>query len=99
MTTRSRGPPRTRSSRWARPDRFAGQRLPRSSLVELGTAGLVDSVVPVDDTATVGFSLATHEAVAAGASLGEAVLRARERAGDDPVARATAWSFLALGAA
>jgi hypothetical protein len=56
-------------------------------------------VVPVDDTATVGFSLATHEAVAGGASLGEAVLRGRERAGDDPIARATAWSFLALGAA
>jgi tetratricopeptide (TPR) repeat protein len=70
-----------------------------SSLVELGTAGMVASVVPVDDAATVGFSLAAHEAVARGASLGEAVLRARELAGDDPVAQATAWSFLALGAA
>jgi tetratricopeptide (TPR) repeat protein len=69
-----------------------------SSLTALGTAGLLASVVPVNDDATVPFSLTVHERLQAGDSLGEALLCARQRA-EDPVALATAWSFLALGAA
>jgi CHAT domain len=69
-----------------------------SSLTALGTAGLLASVVPVNDAATVPFSLAVHERLRAGDDLASSLLAAR-RAADDPVARATAWSFLALGGA
>jgi tetratricopeptide (TPR) repeat protein len=69
-----------------------------SSLTALGTAGLLASVVPVNDEATVPFSLAVHERLRAGDDLASSLLAAR-RAADDPVARATAWSFLALGGA
>jgi len=70
-----------------------------SSLTSLGTAGLMASVVNVNDEATVPFSLTVHEAARSGASFAEALLVARREAGQDPVARATAYSFLALGAA
>jgi tetratricopeptide (TPR) repeat protein len=69
-----------------------------STITALGTAGLLASVVPVNDEATVPFSLAVHERLQAGDTLAVALLAARRQA-DDPVARATAWSFLALGAA
>jgi CHAT domain-containing protein len=69
-----------------------------SSLTALGTAGLLASVVPVNDKATVPFSLAVHQRMRAGDDLALSLLAAR-RAADDPVARATAWSFLALGGA
>jgi CHAT domain-containing protein len=69
-----------------------------SSLTALGTAGLLASVVPVNDEATVPFSLAVHERLRAGDDLASSLLAAR-RAAADPVARATAWSFLALGGA
>ncbi|HZY28770.1 MAG TPA: CHAT domain-containing protein [Jiangellaceae bacterium] len=69
-----------------------------SSLTALGTAGLLASVVPVNDEATVPFSLAVHERLRAGDDLVSSLLAAR-RAAADPVARATAWSFLALGGA
>jgi CHAT domain-containing protein len=69
-----------------------------SSLTALGTAGLLASVVPVNDEATVPFSLAVHERLRAGDDLASSLLAAR-RAADDPVERATAWSFLALGGA
>ena len=42
---------------------------------------------------------APWQVVAAGASLAEALRRARQAAGDDPVAQATVASFLALGGA
>ncbi len=67
-----------------------------SSLTALGTAGLLASIVPVNDEATVPFSLAVHERLRAGDDLGSSLLAARRDA-DGPVARATAWSFLALG--
>jgi tetratricopeptide (TPR) repeat protein len=69
-----------------------------STVTALGTAGLLASVVPVNDEATVPFSLAVHECLQAGGTLAAALLAARQQA-DGPVARATAWSFLALGAA
>jgi tetratricopeptide (TPR) repeat protein len=68
-----------------------------SALVPLGTASLLASVVPVNDRATVGFMVAFHDGVGAGSSFADALLAAQGRAGDDPVAVATAFSFVALG--
>jgi CHAT domain-containing protein len=70
-----------------------------STLAPLGTAGLVASVVPVNDRATVPLMLALHEHLGRGATLAEALRATRAGAGPDPVALATAWSFLALGPA
>ena len=69
-----------------------------SSLVPLGAAGIVASIVPVNDLAVVPLMLALHEAMQRGATLPEALLAARQSASDDPLAEATAHSFMALGA-
>ena len=69
-----------------------------SSLVPLGAAGIVASIVPVNDRAVVPFMLALHDALHRGGTLPEALLAARQKAGDDPQAEATAHSFMALGA-
>ena len=69
-----------------------------SSLGPLGAAGIVASIVPVNDVAAVPLMLALHDALKGGARLPEALLAMRRAAGDDPLARATAHSFLALGA-
>jgi len=58
----------------------------------------VASVVPVNDVAAVPLMLALHDALRRGATLPEALQAARQAVGDDPLARATANSFLALGA-
>jgi hypothetical protein len=42
---------------------------------------------------------ALHKHLRGGASLAQALRLARDGAGDEPVQAATAWSFLALGAA
>jgi len=60
-------------------------------------AGILASVVPVNDAATVPLMLALHDRLRAGATLAEALLQARAELGDDPVAVATGWSFIALG--
>jgi tetratricopeptide (TPR) repeat protein len=69
-----------------------------SSLVPLGAAGIVASVVPVNDEAAVPVMLALHGALQGGATLAEALLTARKAVSSDPLAHATAHSFLALGA-
>lgn len=69
-----------------------------SSLVPLGAAGIVASIVPVNDLAAVPVMLALHGALQRGATLPGALLAARREAGDDPLAEATAHSFMALGA-
>ena len=69
-----------------------------SSLMPLGAAGIVASIVPVNDIAAVPIMLALHDALQRGATLPEALLAARRAADDDPLAEATAHSFLALGA-
>ena len=69
-----------------------------TSLSALGTAGLLASVVPVSDAGSVDVSLVVHERLRAGADLSTALLAARQKAAS-PVATATAWAFLALGAA
>ncbi len=68
-----------------------------SALISLGSAGVVASVVPVNDPATVPLMTALHEHLRAGADLAEALTLARRAVGDDSVAQATAYSFIALG--
>jgi tetratricopeptide (TPR) repeat protein len=69
-----------------------------SGLVPLGAAGIVASILPVNDFALVPLMLALHDALHGGATLPEALLATRRAAGDDPRAEATAHSFMALGA-
>jgi len=69
-----------------------------SSMVQLGAAGIVASVVPVNDLAAVPLMLALHDALPGGATLPEALLTARKATSGDPVTEATAHSFIALGA-
>jgi hypothetical protein len=68
-----------------------------SGLVPLGAAGILASVVPVNDAAAVPLMLALHDRLRAGGSLAEALRQARAEAAGDPVAVATGLSFLALG--
>jgi tetratricopeptide (TPR) repeat protein len=68
-----------------------------SALISQGSAGVVASVVPVNDPATVPLMTALHRHLQAGADLAEALTLARRAVGDDAVARATAYSFIALG--
>jgi CHAT domain len=69
-----------------------------SSLVPLGTVGIIASVLPVNDAAVVPLMLALHTRLRCGASLAESLRDARNDLGADPVLRATGWSFIALGA-
>jgi tetratricopeptide (TPR) repeat protein len=69
-----------------------------SSLIPLGAVGIVASVVPVSDPATVPLMVALHDALHGGARLPDALLAARQKTGGDPMAAAVARSFLALGA-
>jgi len=68
-----------------------------SSLIPLGTAAIVASVVPVNDTAVVPLMIALHRELRGGASLAEALRRARVASEVDPVTAATGWSFICLG--
>ena len=69
-----------------------------SSLLPLGTAGVVASVVPVNDAAAVPLMTALHRELRGGATLPEALRGARLGLESDPVAAATGWSFICLGA-
>jgi len=69
-----------------------------STLVPLGAAGIVASIVPVNDLAAVPIMLALHDALQRGATLPESLLAARRAASDDPLAEATAHSFMVFGA-
>jgi tetratricopeptide (TPR) repeat protein len=69
-----------------------------AGLVPLGAAGILASVVAVNDSAAVPLMIALHARLAAGATLPEALSDARTESGDDPVALATGLSFIALGA-
>jgi tetratricopeptide (TPR) repeat protein len=69
-----------------------------SSLIPLGTAGIVASVVPVNDIAVVPLMVALHRELRGGASLAEALRDARHASESDPMALATGWSFICLGA-
>ena len=69
-----------------------------SSLVPLGAAAIVASVVPVNDVTAVPIMLALHDALRSGATPPESLLAARTATRDDLMAQATAHSFVALGA-
>jgi len=69
-----------------------------SSLIPLGTVGIVASVVPVNDLAVVPLMIALHRELRRGAGLAEALRAARRESDPDPVAAATGWSFICLGA-
>jgi len=69
------------------------------TLAPLGTAGIVASVVPVNDQATAALMVLLHRHLRRGATLAEALRDTRAAAGSDPLLAATARSFIALGAA
>jgi tetratricopeptide (TPR) repeat protein len=68
-----------------------------SALISLGSAGVVASVVPVNDPATVPLMLALHDHLRDGSGLAEALALARHAASAESVARSTAYSFISLG--
>jgi tetratricopeptide (TPR) repeat protein len=68
------------------------------SLMPLGAAGIVASIVPVNDPAAVPLMLAMHDALDKGDALPEALLAGRRATLGDALTEATAHSFLALGA-
>ena len=70
-----------------------------AALFPLGTAGLVASVVPIPDQATLPLMLALHERIAAGDALSAALAGARTTLdADDPRQYAAGAAFVALGA-
>jgi hypothetical protein len=69
-----------------------------SSLLPLGTAGVVAGVVPLNDQAAVPLMIELHRNLRAGATLAEALLTVRAAATTEPVQHATALSLLTLGA-
>jgi tetratricopeptide (TPR) repeat protein len=69
-----------------------------SALISLGSAGVVASVVPVSDPATIPLMLALHQHLRSGAELAKALTLARHAAGPGFAACSTAHSFIALGA-
>ncbi|TDD79530.1 CHAT domain-containing protein [Actinomadura rubrisoli] len=77
-----------------------------ASLIQLGTAGIVASVVPVNDVAAVPLMLALHQELRRGAALPTALRDARRAASPaasagsavEPVEAATCLSFISLGA-
>lgn len=70
-----------------------------SALAPRGTAGILASVGPVNDQATTELMLTLHQKLRQGHCLAEAICAARASTGDDPVATATGWSFIAIGGA
>jgi len=71
-----------------------------AALLPLGTAGIAATVVPVNDVATVSVMCAMHTALSTGSmTMAESLAVARDKTSADPVDVATAWSFVALGAA
>lgn len=71
-----------------------------SSLLQLGTAGVIAAIVPLNDRAVVPVMVELHRRLASGQNLAAAMSDVRhELRAADPVRRATAASLLALGAA
>jgi tetratricopeptide (TPR) repeat protein len=69
-----------------------------SSLLPLGTAGIVAGVVPLNDDALVPLMVGLHRHLLAGQNLAESLYSVRLDAADDPVQRVAAISLVALGA-
>jgi tetratricopeptide (TPR) repeat protein len=69
-----------------------------SSLMPLGTAGIIASVVQLNDQAAVPMMVDLHRHLSAGRTLAESMCSVRREVTGDPVQQATAASLLALGA-
>ncbi|MGD0608035.1 MAG: CHAT domain-containing protein [Streptosporangiaceae bacterium] len=68
-----------------------------SSLLPLGTAGIIAAIVPLNDQAVVPMMVDLHRFLRAGQTLAESVYHVRRRV-SDPVQQATAVSLVTLGA-
>jgi tetratricopeptide (TPR) repeat protein len=69
-----------------------------SSLLPLGTAGIVAAIVPLNDLAVAPVMVELHRHLREGRTLAESMRIVRSAAGADPVRQATAASLIALGA-
>jgi tetratricopeptide (TPR) repeat protein len=69
-----------------------------SSLLPLGTAGIIAGVVPLNDHAVVPLMVTLHRYLRAGHSLAESMLSVRQDVDADPIQQGAAMSLLALGA-
>jgi tetratricopeptide (TPR) repeat protein len=69
-----------------------------SSLLPLGTAGIVAGVVPLNDDALVPLMVSLHRHLLADQSLAESMYNVRQDTADDPVQHVAAISLVALGA-
>jgi tetratricopeptide (TPR) repeat protein len=69
-----------------------------SSLLPLGTAGIVAGVVPLNDDALVPLMVSLHRHMLSGQSLAESMYSVRLDAAGDPVQQVAAISLVALGA-
>lgn len=70
-----------------------------SSLLPLGTAGIIAAIVPLNDYAVVPVMVGLHRQLRAGRTLAESLSSVRHELSADPLARATAESLVSLGAA
>jgi tetratricopeptide (TPR) repeat protein len=70
-----------------------------SSLLPLGTAGIIGGVVPLNDQAAVPVMVALHRYLRAGQSFAEALRNVRREADGEPAQETAALSLLPLGAA
>jgi tetratricopeptide (TPR) repeat protein len=70
-----------------------------SSLLPLGTAGIIAAIVPLNDRAVVPLMVDLHRHLGAGQTLAESMYHVRRECADDPVQHATAVSLVTLGAA
>jgi CHAT domain-containing protein len=69
-----------------------------SSLLQLGTAGVIAGVVPLNDHAVVPVMVDLHRCLRAGQSLAEALCSVRRDLAGDLIQHATAVSLVTLGA-
>ena len=69
-----------------------------SSLLPLGTAGVVASGAPLHDHAAVPLMLGLHQQLRTGQTLAGSLCTIRCQVSDDPVLLGAAWSLVALGA-
>jgi tetratricopeptide (TPR) repeat protein len=69
-----------------------------STLLPLGTAGIVAAILPLNDRAVVPIMVGLHRHLRAGRTLAESLCEVRRELPGDPVQQATAASLIALGA-
>jgi tetratricopeptide (TPR) repeat protein len=70
-----------------------------SSLLPLGTAGIIAAIVPLNDRAVVPLMVDLHRHLRTGQTLAESLYQVRRGLTGDPVQHATATSLVTLGAA